>query len=637
MTAPDDGSRDLHRSRPRFIAFAVVTLILFGVLAGRLFQLQILSGAYYVGLAEATRQVEVAIPAPRGLIFDRDGRQLVANAPSWTVSARPAELPASRRDLVLDRLAQLTGVSADVMRTRLQAYRGSPHDAVPLLRGVERPVALVIAEDGERLPGIEVAVDPVRQYLDGAGAVDGRLLAHILGYTGRIDREELSRLEDAGYLPDDAIGKAGVEASFEAALRGQYGRQLVERDASGRTVKVIETLEQPEPGANLALTIDTDIQRMATNALDWGMKAAGVSQGVVIVMNPQTGEILGLVSLPSYDNNAFATGISPEAFRAYLDDPRLPLRNHAVQDIYPPGSTFKLVTALAALEEGVTTPERRWPTFGCYQIPGAPAGECLHDWNRRGFGRIDLTDAFAVSSDTYFYQMAIQLNVDRLASWAYELGFGEPTGIQLPDEAAGIIASTRWAQSQGRAAVYTGELAQAGIGQNVVAVTPLQLLNAYAAIANGGRLMRPMIALGEADSAGKLTTPYEPELLREIAASPEHQRVLRVASREVITSGHAYNIRDLPIPGALSGKTGTAEFGQELPSGNLPFHSWFVAYLPSSPGATDAKLAVVAFSYAATVPGNVSTEVVKHFLQQYFDVERDYRLDPRTITLVDAN
>ncbi|MDQ3880139.1 MAG: penicillin-binding protein 2 [Chloroflexota bacterium] len=627
---------ELRRSGRRFTAFAVATVLVFATLSARLFQLQILGGGFYADEA-AVREVEIPIPAPRGLVFDRDGRRLVANVPSWTIRIRPANQPPEVASAVLARLGALTHTRAADLRARLDAYRGSPYDAVPVIRGVERSVAMVVAEESDGLPGVEVSVEPIRQYLDGEGNVDGSMLAHILGYTGPIDAEELAARADDGYLPDDLVGKTGVEASFEDVLRGTYGSQLVEGDVSGRTVKVLDTLADPVPGRSVMLTIDTDIQRMATDALRWGMEVAGVRQGVTIVMNPQTGEILAMVSLPSYDNNAFASGIDPQRFAEYLDDGNRPLRNHAIQDIYPPGSTYKLVTALAALEEGVTAPSQRWPTYGCYQIPGAPAGECLHDWNRAGFGPLDITDAFAVSSDTFFYQMAVKLGIDRLATWGNELGFGEPTGIALPDEASGTVPSTRWAQSQGREGVYTGEVAQAGIGQNVVDVTPLQLLNAYAALANGGHLMRPMIVRGETDGSGELTRSYQPELIRDIAASPENLRTLRVAAREVITTGHAYNIKDVPLPGMLSGKTGTAEFGEPLPDGGLPFHSWFVAYLPSQPGATDAELAVLTFTYAATVPGNVSTEVVKYFLQQYFDVARDYRLDPRTFELVNAN
>jgi penicillin-binding protein 2 len=367
------------------------------------------------------------------------------------------------------------------------------------------------------------------------------------------------------------------------------------------------------------------------------MHEVGVTEGVTIVMNPQTGEILAMVSLPSYDNNKFATGISTQDYQAYLTQAGKPLRNHAIADTYPPGSTFKLVTALGALESGTTTPTRKWPTYGCYQIPGAPKGQCLFDWNHAGFGPLDVTDAFAVSSDTFFYQMAIKQGIDQLGDAAASLGFGTPTGIRLPGEADGIVASTEWARRNGRASLFTGELAQAGIGQNVIAVTPLQLLNAYAALANGGHLMRPMIVRGETDATGKLIKEYQPEELGELTASAADQKVMRLAARDVITSGHAYTIRDLKLPGALSGKTGTAEFGDLTKNKTLPFHSWFVAYLPSKPGSTDADLAVLTFSYSATVPGNVSTEVVKYFLQKYFDLDQDLRLDPETFALVARN
>jgi len=639
MADLNEGRVDLPRSRARLIAFAVTAALLFTVLGGRLFQMQVINGALYADRAVAARTIDMPIKAPRGLIFDRTGRPVAINVPSWTVEAIPADLPSDskQRDAVLAKVARNTGSQAAALRQRLLAFHGSPYDQVPLVRGITRDQALLLSEDAGDLPGIVVQVDPVRQYLDEAGKVDGSLLAHLLGYTGPVSEQQLSTLAKQGYLPDDWIGKDGVEASYESVLRGTYGSQQVERDASGRPIKVISTTKQPIPGRNLMLTIDARLQRMATDALTWGMQAAGVKQGVTIVMNPQTGEILAMVSLPNYDDNAFATGISTAAFNAYLRNPNQPLRNHAIADIYPPGSTFKLVTGTAALQEGVTTPTRLWPTYGCYHIPGAPAGQCLFDWNHLGFGPLNVQQAFFRSSDTFFYQMAIHLGIDRLAKWAYDYGFGKPTGIKLPGEASGIIASTAWAQSQGRPNVFTGELAQAGIGQNVIAVTPLQLANAYAALANGGRLMQPMIVKGETNRSGKLIKAYAPTIIRKLAASASTMQVLRFGAREVVTSGHAFNIRDVPLPGALSGKTGTAEFGEKEQDGSLPFHSWFVGYLPSRPGATDATLEVLTFSYSATVPGNVSTEVVKYFFQKYFKVQRDYRLDPRTLSLLGGN
>nr|MBA2631911.1 hypothetical protein [Chloroflexota bacterium] len=504
MADLNDGRIDLHRARSRFIAFSITAAVLLLALAGRLFQLQVVNGEVYAGRVAAVRTVEVPVPAPRGLIFDRAGRPVAVSVPSWTVQVRPADLPDPVRRRVLSRVAELVGVEPSLLASRLDAFSGSPFDLVPVARGVERQAALLIGEEAGDLPGIVVEVEPIRQYLDETGAPGGQLLSHVLGYMGPVSREELEGPQADGYLRDDVIGKSGVEASFEDELRGTYGSQLVERDAAGRLLEVVETIREPEAGTNLMLTIDADMQRLATQALTWGMDVADVSQGVTVVMNPQTGEILAMVSLPAYDSNQFAAGITADEFGVYLTDPNKPLRNHAISDIYPPGSTYKLVTGIAAMEEGVTTAGRQWPTYGCYQIPGAAEGECLYDWNRAGFGPLAMVDAFAKSSDTFFYQMAVATGIDPLAAWARHLGFGETSGIRLPSEEPGIIASTEWARQQGRSGVFTGEVAQAGIGQNVIAVTPLQVLNAYAAVANGGDLMRPIIVGGETDATGEL-------------------------------------------------------------------------------------------------------------------------------------
>jgi penicillin-binding protein 2 len=622
-----DGTPAARPSRSRFVAATVIAALLFGVLAARLFQLQVVEGARYTAQAVAARTIEMPIRSPRGLIFDREGRPLAVNIPSWTLYARPADLPSGKaaRDAVLARAANLSGVALSSVLKRLADFGGSPFDLVPLGTDLSREAALLIAEEGDQLPGISVGAEARREYLDETGARNGELLAHLLGYTGPVSQSEFEDLSAIGYLRDDVIGRDGVEASYEKELRGTYGSELLERDAGGRPVKVLQQLSDPIPGKNLMLTIDARMQRIATETLKWGLQAAGVAQGVTIVMNPQTGEILAMVSLPTYDNDKFAAGISAADYAAYLADPTRPLRNHAIADIYPPGSTFKLVTGLAALDEGVTTVSQRWPTYGCYQIPDAPAGQCLFDWNHAGFGPLSIVDAYAKSSDTFFYQMAVGLGVDRLGGWARQLGFGEKSGLRLPTEAAGTVVSKAWAQAQGRPDVFTGELAQAGIGQNAIAVTPLQLLNAYAAVANGGHLMRPMIVRGETDGQGKLIHAYAPEVIRDLPASPDDLSIMRIGAREVITTGHATNIGDLRVPGALSGKTGTAEFGTPTSQGVLPFHSWFVAYLPSEAGATDAQLAIVTFTYSAVVRGNVSLEVVKYFLQQYFNLDQDLR------------
>jgi penicillin-binding protein 2 len=632
------GRDDLRPSRARFVAFGVVAAAVVLALGGRMFVVQVVDGRER-GTDESNvasaRFVERPLPAPRGLLFDRQGRPLAVNVPAWTVSAQPSAIPAGALPRVMRVLADVTGANADALEARVTGYPGSPDDVVPLVRALSREAALLVAERLPELPGVTIEVNPIRRYLDGDGAPDGELLAHVIGYTGPVSAEELPTLRTEGYRPDDVIGRSGIESSFEHLLRGTDGAELIAAGEAGGPE--VTRVRQPRPGKNLMLTLDAETQEHATRALEWGMQVAGVSQGVTIVMNPQTGEILAMVSLPAHDANAFAAGIGVDQYQAYLADPAGPLRNHAIADIYPPGSTFKLVTSIAALEEGVTTAEKTWPTYACYQIPGAPAGECLFDWNRAGFGPLGLVDAFAKSSDTFYYQLAIELGVDRLGAWASELGFGEISGIRLPGEEAGTVASTQWARAQGRSGVYTGEIAQAGIGQNVIAVTPLQVLNAYAAVANGGRLLEPMVVRGEADPDGNLVREYEPRVIRTLDVAPDTLRTMRLAAREVIASGHAYNIRDLDLPGALSGKTGTAEFGTPTDEGTLPFHSWFVAYLPSEAGATDAELAVITFTHAAVVPGNVSAEVVKYFLQLHYGLDEDLRLDPNDFSLVSAN
>src|SRR5207249_3623746 len=244
------------------------------MLGGRLFQMQVLNGTLYADRAVAARTVAVPVKAPRGLIFDRAGRPVAVNVPSWTVEAVPADLPsdAKARDALLARVASSTGSQVATLQQRLKAFHGSPYDQVPLLRGITRDEALILSERASEIPGIVVQVDPVRQYLDEAGKVDGSLLAHVLGYTGPVSQGQLTSLAEHGYLPDDSIGKDGVEASYEAILRGTYGSQQVERDASGRPMKVISTTTQAIPGRNLMLTIDARLQRLATDALTWGMR-----------------------------------------------------------------------------------------------------------------------------------------------------------------------------------------------------------------------------------------------------------------------------------------------------------------------------------------------------------------------------
>ncbi|MEO5966410.1 MAG: penicillin-binding protein 2 [Candidatus Limnocylindrales bacterium] len=608
---------DRDRRPLRFVAFGIATILVFGLLTTRLAYLQISNGQAFAARAGSQRTVVVAIPAPRGLIYDRKGRLLVSNVASWSVKIKPSDLPFSRRDDVAQRLGGLLGMDASDILSIIDSAPGSRFDAVRIAQDVPENTARLVSESTDELPGVLVAVETRREY------PDGPLMAHILGYTGPVDANAYVRLRDSGYLADDLIGKAGVEATFEEALRGTYGKELVERDATGRDIQVLRTVQDAIPGASLVLTIDKQIQKEATQALKWGMKAAGLKRGVFIVMNPQTGEVLALVSLPSYDNNLFAKGITNAQFQKLVNNKNKPLTNHAVQAHYPPGSTFKLVAGTGGLADGKITPKTKLRTAG-YLTLGSTR---FYDWNRKGFGPCDINCGFGHSSDTFFFQVAGMLGADRLAYWARQYGFGSPTGIDLPGEVAGIIPSNQWKIDALGQPMFQGETYQAGIGQGYDVVTPIQLINAYAALANGGRLYRPQLVREIVGPDGTVIRPFKPDLIHKMKVTQATLRTMRLAGRATVTLRHTYNLVDMPVK--VAGKSGTAEFGVRDSKGRLPYHSWFVGFVPRNPykadfTKTDSQLVFLAFAYDSRTKGNAGTEIAKAFLQLHFHIKKDY-------------
>jgi penicillin-binding protein 2 len=601
----------------RFVTFGIVTILLFTMLSLRLGFLQIQSHQTLAAQAEQQRTAEVAVTAPRGLIYDRKGRPLVTNVATFAVKVTPSDLPYGRRDEVAQRLGALLGMEPSDILTAVDSAPGSRFDPVRIAQDVPEETARLVSESTEALPGVTIAVETRREYSDGP------LMAHILGYTGPIDATTYTRLKSTGYLSDDMIGKAGVEASFEKELRGTYGLDLVEKDATGKDVQVLQAVQQAVPGASLTLTIDRTIQKEATQALKWGMKAAGLKRGVFIVMNPQTGEVLALVSLPSYDNNLFARGISNKAFQKLIKDKNKPLTNHAVQAHYPPGSTYKLVAGTGGLQDKKITPQTKLRTRGYLVLAGAR----YYDWNRRGFGMCNINCGFGHSSDTFFFQVAGMLGADRLAYWARQYGFGTPTGIDLPGEVSGIVPSNRWKIDALGQPMFGGEVYQAGIGQGYDVVTPIQLINAYAALANGGKLYRPQLVREVVGPDGTVLKTFKPELLHKMKVSQKTLRAMRLAARSTVTLRHTYNLVDMPVK--VAGKSGTAEFGARDSKGRLPYHSWFVGFVPKNPYKADftkpdSELAFLAFAYDSRTKGNAGTEIAKAFLQLHFHIKKDY-------------
>ena len=488
-----------------------------------------------------------------------------------------------------------------------------------MAQDVDPATAQLISEAGHELPGIEVVVEARRQYTDGA------LTSHLLGYTGPVSAEQLPDLRAKGYQPDDLLGKVGLEAQYETELRGTYGSESVARDATGRRTQVLQTVQDAEPGASLTLTIDTKAQKNAEKALKWAMKKIGMTRGVVIAMNPQTGEILAMVSLPTYDNNRFARGISTADYAKLLKDKDKPLLNHAIQAHYAPGSTYKLVAGTGALADREITDSTRVMTK-----PYLTLGDTkFYEWNHRGWGPCNIYCGFGHSSDTFFYQLAGMLGIDRLGYWAKQYGFGKPTGVDLPSEVAGIVPTNAWKQDALGSEVFPGETYQAGIGQGYDAVTPLQLINAYAALANGGKLYQPQIVREVIGPDGDVVRPFEPKLIRKMKVKPSVLRIMRNAARETVTLRHTYNLVDLPIK--IAGKSGTAEFGTPDSKGRLPYSSFFVGFTPKNPRTgsfdkADSQLVVMAFAHDSRTVGNAATEIVKYFFQLHYGIKKDYRL-----------
>jgi penicillin-binding protein 2 len=620
-----------HERRPaRFVAFGLAAVLALGGLTTRLFVMQ-LSGAPAVspaaGLpvaAAGSQIVTEPVPSTRGLIYDRKNRLLVENVPTFTVSVRPADLPLTQQPEVIGRLAGLLGISAATITETVDGATGSRFDPVPIAHDVPEQTARLISEDGLGLPGVEVTVDARRDYLDGP------LFTQLIGWTGPIDATTYTSLQSQGYLPDDWIGKAGVESVYESALRGTYGVRQVEKDGTGRTLSVLATTTAPQAGDSLILTIDAKEQKLAQQALDWGLKLSGARRGAIVVENPQTGEILAMVSEPTYDANLFARGISTTDFQKLLSDIDLPLMNHAISDQQPPGSTYKLVTGSGNLAD-----KKLGLTETVMSKPYVQIGSTLFwEWNHAGWGPLDIKEGFAHSSDTFFYQLAQRLGIARLAYWARQYGFGQPTGIDLPNEAAGLVPTDQWKLDTLGAPIYPGEVLQAGIGQGYDLATPLQLVNAYSALANGGTLYQPQVVREIVSPDGTVVRPFTPKVIRKIAAPSWVFTTMREAARTVVTSRHTYNLVDMPI--VIAGKTGTAEFGLRDRNGVLPYHEWFAGFVPKNVwtkdnptgdvSKPDSQLAFVVFIYNAGTLGNAATEVAKYYLQLHYGITTDYRL-----------
>jgi penicillin-binding protein 2 len=422
------------------------------------------------------------------------------------------------------------------------------------------------------------------------------LTSHIVGYVGRISEEEYASLVPRGYILNDQVGKTGIEADYEAVLRGQPGEELAEVDASGRQLEVLDA-RAAQPGQSVFLTIDLELQREATEALRDYMGSS--DNATAVVMDVHSGEILTMVSLPAFDNNLFSSAISQQELDDLLNQPGKPLVNHAVAEMYAPGSTFKTITGLAALQEGIATTGTVITSKGYITVENEYDPNVVYyfrDW--AALGALDFYRGVAMSSDVYFYYLAggkadegfRGLGEDRLAQYARAFGLGELTGVDLPGESPGIVPDARWKEQNWGETWYVGDTYSFGIGQGYLAVTPLQLANAIVAIANGGELLQPRLVKEIQDDHGNTLAAFGPQVRRQVPVNPDYLAVMREAMRQSVDSGVASSAKVAGL--SIGGKTGTAEFGEQHADGKYDTHGWFVGFAPFE----DPEIAVAVFA-----------------------------------------
>ncbi len=581
-----------------FWGMAVIAL---SVLAVRIAYLNVILGAKYQQTAEENSLRSLVIPAPRGIIYDRFGKQLVYNTPSIDVIFTPADIPEDplRQEEMMRLLSSTFVLDPGVLDELFRKFDRTSLQPLIIKERVSQEEALLFLSRSRDLPGISLYKTTKRHY------TDSLIFSHLLGYEGKIRKEELELHPE--YLLTDAIGKQGIEKSYETFLRGKHGYQQAEVDALGQVKKELGSI-QPTPGSDLILNIDADLQKKIFDSLQELLEKKDLKRAVAIALDPRSGAVRALVSLPSFDNNLFAEGISSEAYQGLINDPALPLFNRAVAGEYPPGSTIKPVMAVAALTEGVISENTQIESRGGISVGNFFFG----DWKVHGF--TDIRRAIAVSSDVFFYSIGggysgvPGLGMERMKKYENLFGYGNKTGIDMPGEADGLIPDPQWKRDVIGERWYIGDDYHAAIGQGFVTATPLQILNSIATIANGGTLYAPRI-VREIRSADGKATVVDQAVIRKDFIRSDILEIVREGMRATImdSQGTAQPLRTLPV--AVAGKTGTAQFGNDKKT-----HGWFVSFAPYE----DPSLAMIVLVEGQGEEGYNAVPVTQAVYEWYF-------------------
>ena len=696
--------------RGRLLLLRGLIILVLLLLLYRVYWLQQTRGDELQTLAEENQLARVLIDAPRGVMFDRNGKPLAVNTPSFNVTITPAFLPTNEveRQAIFERVSLLTGVPVtntiqkqalieaadpallstysrlaglynepleetldvtgivpslpDSIEEIVDRFSFAPYLPAAIKTNVPITLAYQIEQESMFLPGVRVVEEPVRSY------PSGEFTSHLIGYMGPIPNENWL---DLGYQRDDRVGWAGLESSMEIEMAGQKGERQIEQDWTGRELRQLGPTNDPEAGLNLHLTIDVDLQEKAFYILEdvierrratvdpFTGNSVEVEQGAIIALNPNTGEILAMVNIPTFDNNRFSTEVPVDYYLGLARNDYTPLVNHAISGQYPPGSTFKLVPASGALQEGVVSPNRLLFDPGQITIPNRFApndpgrAQTFVCWFREGHEYMNMFTGLSNSCDVYFYKISggfdqdgevvDGLGVDRLHEYADQFGYGRVQGIELPLEAPGNNPSQAWKRQTHGEPWSTGDDYNMGIGQGFVTSTPLQVAQMAAIVANGGFLYRPTIIHHITDANGNIVQPFEPEVLNSVDVDRQWLDVVAEGMRAVNQEGGTGTsfvewLDDFGITSA--GKTGTAEYcdniaierGWCIEGQILPTHSWYVGYAPYE----NPEIVVVAFIFNGGEGSRFAAPAVREVMAAYFGVDA-YGSESETDTVPDPS
>ncbi|CCQ92137.1 Penicillin-binding protein 2 [Nitrospina gracilis 3/211] len=588
--------------------FVILVGACFLVLWMRVWYLQILKGENFETLSENNRVRLVSLPSFRGKILDRNGTVLASIRPSYNLYITPED--AGNLNQTLRTLKR--HLDFDIDRVLEDARTSRPFKPVLVRADIDRTVVAFIEENNRILPGVQIKVEPLRNYLH------DHLASHLMGYLGEISEARLEAMKDADYMMGDMIGQYGLELFYESELTGKKGYKEIEVDVAGRQLRTLRKLP-PQSGRNLVLTLDYEVQKVVDKLMT-GTKENPIV-GSAVVMDVTNGEVIAIVSKPDFNPNLFARGITLEEWRQMQSASHNPLQNRAVNGVYPPASTYKIVTAYAAMEEGIIQEDTKYKCPGFFSF--GPRKGRFNCWKRSGHGQVNLYDALVQSCDVFFYHIGYELGVDRIAQYARQMGLGDFTQVRMNGERPGLVPTVKWKTTTQRGLWLPGDTIAASIGQGYNLVTPIQQARLISAIANGGKLFRPILIKQIKDKDNQVLTAPVPEQVAQLQPRTHVLDVIRKALLGVVYDKKGTGRRAGSRKIKVAGKTGTAQvvalsaLTKYEEKEDIPFefrdHSWFVGYAPYD----NPKIGVAVILEHGGSGGKVAAPLVRKIIEAY--------------------